>query len=163
MTSIIEPTTGREVVLTDAFAYNGQFEVKATGFRGTATKAVDANTPTTTNIDFAIGAEDRHINGLRLILVNHDEKDTIYFSTVDKDGVLSGIAYPPGTPLPVTLKTFGISWNIDHEKNDQGKEQFNFVAKIYAGLYLRVTYVANGTANDVIVKLNAMLYKYIGG
>lgn len=162
MPSVIEPTTGREVQLFDAFAYNGQYEVKATGFRGVATKAVDAETPTVTNLDFAVGAEDRHINGLRLILVNHAEADTLSFSIVDKDGVLEGIAYPPGTSLPVTLKTFGIDWNVDHEKCDQGKEQYNFVAKIFAGLYIRVTYTATGATNDVIVKLNAMLHKYIG-
>lgn len=163
MTSIIEPLTGREVLLFDAFAYNGQFEVKATGFRGTATKAVDGSTPTLTNLDFAIGAEDRHINGLKMMLVNHAEADTVGLSVVDKDGVLSGIAYPPGTPLPVVLKTFGLTWNVDHEKSDQGQQQYNFVAKIYAGLYIRVAYTSTGTANDVTVKLNAFLHKYIGG
>lgn len=162
MTSVIEQSTGREVHLFDAFAYNGQYEVKATGYRGVAAKAVDADTPTTTNIDFSIGAEDRYINGLRLMLVNHSEGDTVGFSIVDKDSALAGIAYPPGTPMPLVLKTFGINWNVDQENSDQGKEQYNFVAKIYAGLYLRVAYKATGTTSDVIVKVNALLHKYIG-
>ena len=149
-------------MLVDAFAFNGQYEAKATGFRGTATKAVDGSTPTVTNLDFAIGAEDRYINGLKLMLVNQAEADTMSLSIVDKDGVLSGIAYPPGTTLPVVLKTFGSSWNVDHEKSDQGQQQYNFVAKIYAGLYLRVVYTATGAVNDVTVKLNAFLHKYIG-
>jgi hypothetical protein len=154
MTIATDPISGREILLHEAFAYNGQYEAKVTGFRGTALAGV------TTNIDFPIGVEDRHISGLKLILVNQAEADLVGLSIVDVDGVLSGVAYPPGTPLPVVLKTFGQTWNVDHEKSDQGQNSFNFVAKIMAGLYMRVAYVSTGATN-VIVKLNTILFKKI--
>ena len=143
----IDPATGREIILMEAFAYNGQYEVKGTGFRGVATAG------TTTAIDFAIGNEDRHINGLRLILVNHAEADTIGLQVVDVDNVL-------GYGAGLVLKTFGIAWNVDSEKADQGRDLFNFVAKLPAGVYIRVNYVSTG-GNSVIVKLNASLHKKI--
>lgn len=154
MTISTDHATGREVVLHEAFAYNGQYEAKVTGFRGTAVAGA------TTDLDFAIGAEDRHISGLKLMLVNHAEADTVGLSIVDVDGILAGIAYPPGTPLPVVLKTFGQTWNVDHEKSDQGANNFNFVARIMAGLYIRVAYNSTGGTN-VIVKLNTLLFKKV--
>jgi hypothetical protein len=147
MTISTDPTTGREIILTEAFAYNGQYEAKVTGFRGTATAG------TTTNIDFAIGAEDRHISGLSLMLVNHAEADTIGLSIVDVDNIL-------GYGAGVVLKTFAQTWNVDHEKSHQGTNSFNFVAKILAGLYIRVSYVSTGGTN-VTVKLNTIIFKKI--
>jgi hypothetical protein len=142
-----DPATGREILLMEAFAYNGQYEVKATGFRGTAAAG------TTTNLDFTVGAEDRHMSGLSLVLVNHAEADTIGLSVVDVDNVL-------GYGAGVVLKTFGITWNVDHTKSDQGTHVFNFVAKIPAGIYIRIAYTSTG-GSAVTVKLNAMLHKKI--
>jgi hypothetical protein len=138
---------GREVVVTTAFAINTDYEVKATGYSGTATKTE------TTNLDFPIGNEDRYIDGLRIILYNHHEDDKIDFSVVDKDGVLA----PPGT----VLKQFGFDWNVDASKACQEKEGFNYLARIPAGLYMRFTYKSQGTQNDVKVKLNAYLHKRV--
>jgi hypothetical protein len=143
----VDPATGREIILFEAFAYNGQYEVKATGYRATATAG------TTTNLDFAIGAEDRHISGIKLILVNHAEADKIGFSVVDVDNIL-------GYGAGLTLKTFGINWNVDSSMCDQGRDNYNFVAKVNAGLYLRAAYTSTG-ATDVIFKMNAYMHKKI--
>jgi len=142
-----DPATGREILLMEAFAFNGQYEVKATGYRGTAAHGA------TTNLDLAIGAEDRHISGLHLLLINHVEADTIGLQVVDVDNVL-------GYGAGVVLKTFGINWNVNSEREDQGQNTFNFVAKIPAGIYIRIAYTSTG-ATDVTVKLNVMLHKKI--
>jgi len=140
-----EPITGREIVLTEAFAYNGQYEVKITGYRNTALAGV------TTSLDFAVGAEDRYISGTHLLLVNHAEGDTVSFRAVDKDNILG---YGPN----VVLKSFAVNWNVDSTKSDQGRDVFNFVARLMAGLYIRIDYVSVGGA-DVIVKPNFILHK----
>jgi hypothetical protein len=155
MPDVLDPATGREVTLTEAFAFNGQYEVKATGYRATAPKNA------TTALNFAVGAEDRYINGLRLMLVNHNEADTIGFQVVDNDGVIPS-PYRVAFPAYPILKTFGFTWNVDGEKSDQGRDTFNFVAKIAAGLYIQVVYTSVGTDTDVTVKLNCNLYKKVG-
>lgn len=136
----------RAEITATAFAINTDFQVVATGYRATATAG------TTTNLDFTIGAEDRYIQGLRLRLVNHAEADTINLKIVDKDGIYA----PAGT----VLKQFGFNWNLDHTVCDQGHEGFNYLARIYAGLYLRMAYVSTGLL-DVTIKLNAYLHKKI--
>lgn len=142
-----DPVSGREILLMEAFAYNGQYEVKATGYRAVATAGA------TSNLDFAIGAEDRHISGINLRLVNHAEADKIGFQVVDVDNVL-------GYGAGLVLKVFGINWNLDHTVCDQGRDVFNFVAKINAGLYIRIVYVSTGLV-DVIAKPNFLLHKKI--
>lgn len=143
----IDPVTGREILLIDAFAYNGQYEVKATGYRGTAAAG------TTTNLDFAIGAEDRYINGLALILKNHAAEDLVGLKIVDVDNVL-------GYGAGLVLKTFGTNWNVDDSQQHQGKDSFNYAAKIPAGVYVRVVYESTGGTN-VLVKLNLLLHKKV--
>lgn len=135
------------------FAINSEYEARATGFRGTATAG------TSSNVDFAIGAEDRHIDGVRLFLVDHVEGDTMDFQIVDPDGVIPE-PYRAAFPSYPMLKQFGQAWNADHEHSDQGKHVYNFLAKIAAGLYIRVVYHSTGI-EDVVVKLNARLYKKI--
>lgn len=142
-----DPATGREILLVEAFAYNGQYEVKATGYRGTAAAGV------TTNIDFAVGAEDRYMNGLTLILHDHAEADTIGLQVVDVDNVL-------GYGAGVVLKTFGLNWNVNHTQANQGQNAFNYVARLPAGIYVRVIYNSTGGAS-VVVKLNLLLHKKI--
>jgi len=148
----IDAATGREVILTDAFAYNGQYSVKATGYAGTALAGA------VTNFDCAIGPEDRYINGINLLLNSHAWGDTVDLQVIDKDGVLAGILYPPGTPLPVMLNQFGTNWNIDDSHQDQGKEMFNYVARLYAGVYVRVIYRSVGLVN-VDIKLNCYFHQ----
>lgn len=153
MTVDIDPATGRQILLFEAFAYNGQYEVKATGFRGTAAAGVQ------TDLDFAIGDEDRYINGIHLILDQHNIADTVDLMIVDNDGIIPE-AYHAAYPTWPILKQFGISWNVNHAQASQGKEIFNFVAKINAGLYLRIRYNSAG-ASVVDVKVNAFLHKKV--
>ena len=141
----VDPVTGREVVLTEAFSYNGQYEVKATGYSGTATAG------TTTNVQFAIGAEDRYMNGIHLMLKNHAWGDTVGFAVVDVDNL-----YGYGANL--VLKTFGTNWNINDQVQDQGSTVFNYVARIPAGMYMRLSYLSVGATN-VDVKLNCLMHK----
>jgi hypothetical protein len=143
----IDPVSGREILLMDAFAYNGQYEVKATGYRGTATAGA------TTNLDFAIGAEDRYINGLALILKNHAAEDLVGLQIVDVDNIF-------GAGAGYVLKTFGTNWNVDDSQQLQGKDSFNYAAKIPAGVYVRLIYESTGGTN-VLVKLNLQLHKKV--
>jgi hypothetical protein len=144
-TNVIDEATGREVILPDAFAYNGQYEVKATGYSGTATLG------TTTNVDFAIGAEDRYINGISLFLKDHVWGDTLNLSVVDVDNI-----YGYGAGL--VLKTFGINWNVNDQTQSQGSTIFNYVARIPAGIYIRIVYTSTGTT-DVKIRLNCLMHK----
>ena len=143
----IDPVTGRQILLMDAFAYNGQYEVKATGYRGTAIAGE------TTNLDFAIGAEDRYINGLALILKNHASEDLLGLQIVDVDNIF-------GAGAGYVLKTFGTNWNVDDSQQHQGANHFNYAAKIPAGVYVRLIYVSTGDTN-VSVKLNLQLHKKV--
>jgi hypothetical protein len=151
MTNYVDTDGGREVQLFEAFAYNGNYEVKVTGFSAIAANGV------TTDMDFAIGAEDRYINGLRIILDQHHIDDTIDMMVVDVDGIIPE-PYRAAYPSYPVLKQFGFACNVDHTVGDQGRDVFNFVAKINAGLYLRFSYTSNGTS-DVLFKVNAYLNK----
>lgn len=151
---------GREIVTPAAFAVNTDFEVKATGYTGTAAKGSLITGPATTDLDFAVGSEDRYIHGLRMMLTNHASADTVAFKVVDKDGIIPVPARTAFPDYPV-LKQFGFTWNVDHTVSDQGREGFNYIAKIGAGLYMRFTYIANGVAADVNVKVNVYLHKKV--
>ena len=146
----VDPATGRQIMLMDAFAYNGQYNVKATGFQGTAAQN------TTTNVDFAIGSEDRYIQGVRLILRNHSFGDTVDFQIVDKDNVL-------GYGAGAVLNQFATSFNINSEVQDQGQTAFNYVARIPANTYIRLIYHSVGSilAPDVQILLNCFLHKKV--
>ena len=129
------------------FAINTEYEVKAKGYIGTATAG------TSTDIDFAVGAEDRYIDGVRILLSNHADGDTMDFKVVDVDNVL-------GYGAGVVLKQFGYTWNVDYENSDQGMNVYNFLAKINAGLYVRITYNSAGVSN-VTVKANVRMFKKV--
>lgn len=146
MTINVDPASGREILLFDAFSYNGQYNVKATGYSGSAAAGV------TSNVDFAIGAEDRYINGVHLFLKGHAWGDTMSFQVVDKNGVYA----PAGT----VLNQFGFTWNVNDQVQDQGQNAFAYVAKIPTGVYIRIVYVSvGGTAVDV--KLNCLMHKNV--
>lgn len=147
MSGEIDPLTGREIILTEAFAYNGQYEVKATGFSGQAL----ANS--TSNIDFSIGNEDRYINGIQLFLKNHVWGDTLGLSVVDVDNI-----YEYGAGF--VLKTFGINWNVNDQVQAQGNTQFSYVARIPANIYIRIIYTSIGQT-PVDIKVNCLMHKKI--
>lgn len=141
----------RPPVTFSAFAINTDYEVKATGFKGTATAGAE------TNVDFLVHAtEDRYINGIKLILKNHADGDTLDLKIVDVDGNIPAPARGAFPTYPV-LKQFGYDWNVDESEGDQGGVYYNFLARIPASMYLRIVYKSTG-AVDVVVKLNANLY-----
>lgn len=152
----IDPATGREILLFDAFGYNGQYEVKATGYAG----SVPNNA--TSNLDFAIGAEDRYIQGVRLMLKNHLWGDTINLQIIDTDGVIPAPARA-AFPLYPVLRQFATNWAVDNTSQDQGQHVFGYVARIIAGVYLRIIYTSTSSvlAADVDIKLNCLLHKKV--
>lgn len=150
----------RDIVTPSAFAINVDYNVKATGYRGTAAKATGDGS-TDTDVDFAIGAEDRYINGLHLLLKNHTWDDRIlYLRIVDKDGLIPSPARAafPGYP---TLNEFGTNWNVDDTEQDQGANSFSYIARLPAGMYIRIGYRATGVVADVDIRPNFLLHKKI--
>jgi len=147
-TGKIDPVLGREIFSVSSFSVNTDYEVKAAGFKGTATKT------TTTNIDYAIGVEDRYINGIKLLANNGVMGDKVNLMVVDKDNLL-------GYGAGLVVKQFGFNWNIDPSVVNQGAEIFNYLARIPAGFYVRVSYVSVGTVNDVDVAVNLYLHRKV--
>ena len=143
----------------DASGFRARFE----GSKGTATKAVDANTPKLTNIDFKI-LEERYMNGIHLILKNHKIEDDFNLQIVDKDGV--GVTENWYTQAEFdamgniyVADQFGTNWNVNEDVQTQHPVILNYPAKLKVGLYVRIAYTANGTVDDVMVCANHHLHK----
>jgi hypothetical protein len=136
----------RTIFSTSAFAVNTDYEAKATGFKDTAVKSV------TTSIKYAVGAEDRYINGLELLCKNAVMGDTAQFKVTDEDNLL-------GYGAGVTLKQFGLNWNIDPDRTGQGLILFNYIARIPAGFYICLDYTSVGTTSDVTIACNLVMHK----
>lgn len=153
----IDPVSGREILLMDAFSYNGQYNVKATGFLGSADGKGGI-----TNVDFAIGAEDRYLQGIRLLLKNHLWGDVVDLQIVDKDSLVPADQRAAFPTWPI-LNQFAFNWSVDSEKQDQGQQVFTYVARIPAGMYIRMIYNSSGTilTPDVQIKLNCLLHKKV--
>jgi hypothetical protein len=146
----VDPATGREIQLMDAFCYNGQYKVRAKGYQATA-----ANNATT-NVDFAIGASDRYLQGVRLILQNHVFGDYAQFQVVDVDNIF-------GQGAGVVLNQFAYDWNCVSESEDQGIVAFTYTARIPAGVYIRIVYTSTSGVSDPNVKilLNLLLHEKV--
>lgn len=142
------PLAGRAIVSAhEPFAEATGFEVKAKGAKGTVTKN------TTGNVDLKI-TEERHINGVEVILKNHVDNDTMKFQIVDVDNIF-------GLGAGTILKQFGEDWNVKTDTQGQGIISFPYRAKINAGLYVRLAYTSTGADSDVIVKYNLFLHKLV--
>jgi hypothetical protein len=158
----IEPrdaVLNRKITSMSAFAVNSDYEVKATGFAATAAGATGSGTvedpyvAVTTNVDHAVGGEDRYINGLELLIGNAAMGDTVDFKVVDVNNVL-------GYGAGVLLKQFGFSWNVAPDRVSQGVLSFNYLARLMAGLYVRLSYRAV-TAGTRKVSCNLLLHKKV--
>lgn len=134
----------RSAVSMTPFSFNVDFEPAHKGYLGTA------NALSTTNIDFAIGAEDRYLHGINLKLVNQLAADTLKLRVVDVNGIMS----PAGTVLKQPVDT----WNVNADVSDQGQNNSKFLSKIPAGLFVRVVYTATGLLS-VQVKLNLFMQR----
>ncbi len=105
-----------------------------------------------TNYDYKI-EESRIIDGTQIIIKDHEFGDCIDFSVVDVDNI---IGLGPNT----VLETFGSSWYVASDKQDQGHIRMPYSAEIIKNLYIRVTYTSVGSTN-VSVKLNLFVHKYM--
>lgn len=144
--NFLKDLTAKPVTLSTPFAEANGFKARWKGFKGTALKN------STTDIDFAIGAEDRYINGGSILLVGATEGDTFCYQIVDKDNIF-------GYGAGVVLDEFVKDWQVDPTVQNQGLYETTFLARIYAGLYIRVKYTSVSTILDVTVKLNLLLNK----
>jgi hypothetical protein len=114
------------------------FRFRGKGIEGTAAAGQ------TTNIDEKF-TQEMYINGAQLILKNHVFGDYVNFQVVDVDGIMA----PAGT----VLDTFGEKWFVASDKQDQQTVILPYPARIYAGLYIRISYKSNGLT-DVSVQCN---------
>lgn len=141
-----------EVIKDKPFKDAQGFRARMKGFMGTAIKG------TVTNIDCQI-AEERFLNGVNLVLNNHEYGDNICFQVVDKDRLYAGILYPVEVPGEVILDEFGCNWYVSADKQDQDQIIVPYPARIYSGLYIRIVYNSIGTQNDIGVAINLYLHK----
>jgi hypothetical protein len=101
------------------------------------------------NIDLTV-ADDHLATGAWLVVVGGTAGDTVLLQVVDISGAFCGV---PNT----VLKTF-VNWAVAPETSQQF--EFNYPAKIYAGLTLRVVYTSTGGTNP-FVAINYKLHKVL--
>lgn len=121
---------------------------------------------------------DKWLSGVKVILENHATDDELNFSIVDKDflfgsgenqlypstptlaGIpgVEGLTWQQVTPNGVHLDNFGETYQIATDKQDQGKEEPNYWAKLLNGMYIEVKYTSTGTT-DVTLKCNLYFHK----
>lgn len=146
-TPLVVVSPPQDVVITKdkPFKDAGGFRLRIKGMAGVAAKGV------VSTIDYLV-PEERFINGVTLLLKYHEWGDHVKFQVVDKDNIL-------GFGAGVVLDTFGDSWYVNDEKQDQDDVSADYPARILAGLYIRLVYTSVGTVNDVEVKMNMWLHK----
>ncbi len=120
-------------------------------FRGVGI-SFTATAGTATSYDYLI-SEGRIIDGTQIILKDHAFGDHVAFKIVDVDNMF-------GYGAGVVLETFGDTWYVASDKQDQGHIRMPYSAEIIAGLYIRVVYTSVGATN-VGVKLNLFVHKYL--
>jgi hypothetical protein len=140
----------------DAFGYRARYK----GFMGTCTAGQAAN------IDHVI-TEERYINGLDIILCDHAFGDHASLQVVDTTYTYAGVLYPaepsPGVtwaqamPDGVVLDTFGETWYVAADTQQQYPVEVPYPARILPGLVLRIRYASTG-ATDVKVVCNTYLH-----
>lgn len=144
--SINAPTDAEGALLSRsrAFASSDGFRARFQGiFSGTAEAG------TTTDFDFRV-AQERYINGVRLLLEDHTLGDKVDFQVVDIDNVL-------GMGANTVLDEFGKDWFVDPALHTQPDVLVPYPARILTGLYIRLKYHSSGST-DVKVKTNAFLH-----
>lgn len=145
-------TENHPIVKTSAFSDSNKFRARFKGIASTATAGQ------TTKIDHKI-TEERYINGLRLILVDHHIDDTVDLEIVDKDGAGVALGWYTQAQFDAmgeyVADRFGESWNVDSGVCTQPDVIVPYPAKIYKDLYIRISYNSSGTT---AVKVKADLY-----
>ena len=143
---------GAELVRSRAFASADNFRFRGKGVAGTATKNA------TSNIDHTL-TEERFINGVQMIAVNHVAGDKIHFEIVDKSRTYAGVLYPDVGSGEVVLDRFGEDWFLAPGESSQGQILLAYPARILAAMTIRIVYVSVGTEADVSVMANLFLHK----
>lgn len=150
---------GYPLVRTGAFSDSEGYRARFKGFEGTATKT------TTTPLDFVIN-EDRFISGVHLIICDHAFGDKADFQIVDKDGTGVTLGWYDQATFDAMggeyiADTFGKDWYVESDNQKQEPVILPYLAKIYAGLYVRINYHSVGTVDDIKIKVNLRLHKQI--
>lgn len=127
-----------------------QMDADKVKFRGTGF-AFTATAGTATTYDYKL-LESRLIDGTQLLLKDQEFGDYVDFKVVDVDNILG---YGAGT----VLDTFGDTWYVTSDRQDQGKVRMVYSAELLAGLYIRLVYHSTGATN-VKVKLNLFVHAY---
>jgi len=113
--------------------------------------AFTAAAGTSTSFDYKL-TEARLLDGTQVLVKDHVFGDSIGFKVVDVDNIL-------GHGAGVVLDTFGSSWYLASDKQDQGHIRLPYSAEVLANLYIRIVYNSVG-ATSVLVKLNLFAHKY---
>ena len=149
---------GYPLIRTGAFSDSEGFRARFKGYEAVATKN------TTTPLDFLV-SEDRYISGVHLIMCDHVFGDSVDFQVVDKDGVGVALGWYDQATFDFlgeyVADTFGENWYAESDKQKQEPVIVPYLAKIYAGLYIRVNYHSVGTVDDVKLKANMRLHKKV--
>jgi hypothetical protein len=134
-------TNGAPIVKMSPFSDAGGFRFRGASF----SDSIVLNE--TKDIDYLI-AQDRYINGGRLLIDNIGLNDKITFQVVDKDNVLG---YGVGVVLDEFIKDYFIPTSGNLEV------RLDYPAKIIAGLYLRLKYTCTHISGASI-KCNLYLH-----
>ena len=115
------------------------------------------------------------LSGVRLIMKEHQDNDSLNFNIIDRDFIFVGILYPSTpteagilnvdgltweqiNPNGVHLDDFGLDIQLSTDKQDQGKEEPGYWAQLLSGMYIEIKYKSTGTVN-VLCKANLYFHK----
>lgn len=132
------------------------------GFASTATKN------STTTHDYVL-TENRIIETPQVMFKNHVWGDHIKFQIiVDPANSFTvpagfGGGIPEGTVVPAgtVLEEFATNWYVNPELRSQARPDLQYAAEVFAGLALRLIYTSIGTTDDVEIKVNLYMHKYL--
>ena len=119
--------------------------------------------------------KNKWLSGIRIILKDHDDNDCLDLNIVDKEYLFKGKFYPetpteagiPGVegltwaqviPDGVVLDAFGKDVQVSTDKQDQGKEQEGYWARLLQGMYIEIKYKSSSLSN-VLLKANLFLHE----
>ncbi len=121
-------TFNKKIEIIQPFADPNGYQAK---FQGHISGALSEGS---NNIDYQV-TETFYLNGVRLLVKDGSFGDYVNFQVVDKDNLL-------GLGSNVVLSEFGKKWYIASDSEFQEDVIVSYPAKVNAGLYIRLVYVA---------------------
>jgi hypothetical protein len=100
-------------------------------------------------------------------MCDHVFGDKVDFQVIDKDGVGVSLGWYDQNTFDNILggeyvaDMFGEGWFLEADSQKQEPVITPYLARIYAGLYVRVKYHSVGTVDDVKMKINMRLHKKV--